>query len=425
MRLRKLLAKDEMLALRFHRAVALRFHRPVALRLHRPGALRLLRQLTLLAFAALSAGCAAWGPPRQTFEQPAAVAPTSSSRVVRNQGDDEGLFPNMPDFEDFTPSAIFNRTREYTPWRRDEQRAQGRLQAGDELFRQKKYGEAAAEYKSAAFYWPDSIIEEDALFKLAECQFFSDRYPKATDTYAKLLKKYNNSRHLDTVVRRQFAMARYWQELQRVKPKNFASPNVTDKTRPIFNTSGNALASFESVRLNDAAGPLADDSIMATANAYFLEEKFDDADYYYGLIRSEYPQSEHLPQACVLGLRAKLRTYQGAVYDDTPLVDSKELVSQMLTQFPQELGDERERLQQAQLEIEAQIAYRDWKMGEFYDRRSYYRAASYYYEKIIREHPDTRFSAQAQRRLNEIKDLPPEPPQRLKWLADMLTSEDR
>lgn len=396
------------------------------MRCHPPAAVWLM-----LAALAASSGCAMFGPPRPTFAPSPAAAAAPRREVVRHQdrgklkSDDEGLFPNMPDLEDFTPKAIFNRTREYTPWRRNEPRGQQMLQAGDELFRQKKYAEAAKQFKSAAFYWPDSIIEEDALFKLGECQFFSDQYPKANDTYTKLLKKYDNSRHLDTVVRRQFAMARYWQELQRAKPLKFITPNVSDRTRPVFDTSGNSLACFESVRLNDAGGPLADDSIMATANAYFLQDKFDDADYYYGLIRSEYPQSEHLPQACVLGLRAKLRTYQGALYDDTPLVDSKELVDQMLTQFPEELGNEQDRLRQAQREIDAQIAFRDWQMGEYYDRRKYYRAAGYYYNKLIKEHPETRFARRAQERLDVIKDLPPEPKQRLKWLADLLTREDR
>ena len=126
-----------------------------------------------------------------------------------------------------------------------------------------------------------------ALFLLAECQFFTDDYPEANDTYTNLLKKYQNTRHLDKVMNRQFAIARYWQEYDRARPAAFLEPNVTDKSRPWLDTPGNALATYESVRLNDPTGPLADDSVMATANAHFLDDRYMDADYYYGILRSE------------------------------------------------------------------------------------------------------------------------------------------
>ena len=39
-----------------------------------------------------------------------------------------------------------------------------------------KFLEAAALYKKAAARWPDSALQEDAMFKWGECQFFADRY---------------------------------------------------------------------------------------------------------------------------------------------------------------------------------------------------------------------------------------------------------
>ena len=51
---------------------------------------------------------------------------------------------------------------------------------------------------------------------------------------------------------------------------------------------------------------------MATANAHFVNGRWDDADYHYGLLRTEYPKSEHQFQAHLLGLRCKLLRYQGA-----------------------------------------------------------------------------------------------------------------
>ncbi|MHC4180387.1 MAG: tetratricopeptide repeat protein, partial [Planctomycetota bacterium] len=96
--------------------------------------------------------------------------------------------------------------------------------------------------------------------------------------------------------------------------------------------------------MKDPTGPLADDSIMATANAYFGRGRYEDASYYYDLLRTEYPRSEHQIQAHVLGLQSKLRVYQGKLYDGTPLNEADEIAEQALTQFRDQLGPEQVRV---------------------------------------------------------------------------------
>jgi outer membrane protein assembly factor BamD (BamD/ComL family) len=360
---------------------------------------------------ALVAGCAA----------PAAERVASDNGdVIRQQSEeDAGLF-SVETLEKLKPKRVFDSIRQKTPWKRDEEMGRTALKQADDLFREKKYKEAIERYKSAAFRWPDSIIEEDALFMLGECYFFTDQYPKADDTFTNLLKKYQNTRHLDKVMHRQFAIGRYWLELEQAHPEWFLVPNATDRSRPMFFTASNALASYESVRLNDPTGPLADDSIMATANAYFVEERFEDADYYYGLLRTEYPRSEHLKEAYILGLRAKMATYQGPVYDSVPLNEAEELVGQMLVQFPQELGPEREKLLEDKRNIQELKAQRDWQMAEYYDQNKYYGAVRFYCQKILKDHPDTSYAARAEERLAAIKDKPDQPKNYFGWIEDVL-----
>ncbi len=304
----------------------------------------------------------------------------------------------------------------------DERIARQSFQEGEELFRNRQYADAAAQYKIAARRWPDSTLEEDAMFMVGECHFFADRYPKANDAYSNLLKKYDNSRHLDRVVARQFAIARFWEQLDRAKPKAVISPNLLDPARPMFDTTGNALATYESVHLNDPTGPLADDSVMATGNAYFLDERFEDADHYYGILRRDYPKSEHQKNAHVLGLRSKLRKYQGAHYDGAPLKEADELIGQMDIQFAQ-APEERERIVRAKEAVRAQQAQRDFEMAEYYTRRGRAGAARFYYNQVTEQYPDTRFAELARQQLGTIKELPDVPPQRLPWLANLFTSE--
>jgi outer membrane protein assembly factor BamD (BamD/ComL family) len=298
-----------------------------------------------------------------------------------------------------------------------EEVARKAFEEGKALFRQQRYEEAAARFEVAADRWPDSALEEDSLFLLGESYFFADRYPKAHEAYEKLLKKYEFSRHVDRAAAREFAIGRYWEQLDKVSSRWAIAPNLTDKTRPLFDTWGNALKAYEHVRMNDPGGPLADDAVMATANANFLRGRFEEASRFYDMLRKDYPKSEHQLRAHLLALESKQHIYQGPLYDGTPLKEAAEVADQTLLRFGPALGPERDRVIDAKNRIVEQMAVRDWSTARYYDNNGYYGAARIYYRAVIDEYPQTRAAEASRRRLEEIQDLPAEPPNRFKWLT--------
>lgn len=293
---------------------------------------------------------------------------------------------------------------------------------GKELFLQKKFAEAADKFKTAADRWPDTPLEEDALFMLAESRFFSDQYPKAHDTYALLLKKHNNSRHLDVAVQREFALGRYWEKLNDTKPIMTIQPNITDNSRPMFDTFGYAIAAYQNVRMYDPTGPLADDSVMASAVAYFRRGQFENAALDFDLLRKEYPNSEHQKAAHVLGLQAKMRVYQGMLYDPTALKEAGEIADQTLAQYGAQLGPEQVRVAKARKQIIEEKANRDFAMAEYYAKQKYFGSARIYYQDLIEKYPSTDRAKEARERLDAIKGEPDVPPNYFKWLTDLFPS---
>jgi outer membrane protein assembly factor BamD (BamD/ComL family) len=294
--------------------------------------------------------------------------------------------------------------------------ARERYQEGEALYGRKEYAAAAKEFGAAADRWPDSSLEEDAMFYQAESLFFADKYSKACDVYGELLKKYVNTKYLDTCVRRQFAIAEYWVKCDQADPEWELTPNLLDRTRPLFGTHSHGVKAFDSVRINDPRGPLADDAIMATASAFFVLGRWSDADYYFTLLRNDYPKSEFQVQAHLLGLQSKLKLYQGPDYDGQALVEAEELIDQMLVQFPRELGDERQRLLTSKAEVRAQRAYREWHTAQFYEKGEYYAAARFYYNVLVKDYPGTEFARQAEERLAQLAPEPDNPPDRFAFL---------
>ncbi len=110
----------------------------------------------------------------------------------------------------------------------------------------------------------------------------------------------------------------------------------------MFDTFGYAIAAYQNVRMYDPTGPLADDSLMASAVAYFRHGQFEDAAADFDLLRKEYPNSEHQKAAHILGLQAKMRVYQGKYYDPTALNEAGEIADQTLAQFGDQLGPEQD-----------------------------------------------------------------------------------
>ncbi|MCS7305365.1 MAG: tetratricopeptide repeat protein [Thermoguttaceae bacterium] len=322
------------------------------------------------------------------------------------------------DLSALAPEKLYGKAKEAVGLGPDENLARQLFAEATELYRQGRYAEAADKFRQAAFRWPDSPLEEDALFYRAESLFFAEKYSAAYDVFDQLLKKYENSRYLERAVRRQFAIGRYWEQMAQAHPRWPIVPNLTDRTQPVFDTWGHAIKAYETVRLHDPTGPLADDALMAAGNAYFVKGRYEDAAYQYDLLRKEYPQSEHQYQAHQLGMKAKQLMYQGPLYDGTPLKEAAELADACLRLFPKAPPEERQRLLEEKNRIVEQLAEREWAMAQYYEKKRLYGAARMYYRSLI-ENPQfarTKYVPLAQQRLAQIQDKPDRPPDYFGWL---------
>jgi outer membrane protein assembly factor BamD (BamD/ComL family) len=328
------------------------------------------------------------------------------------------------DVSKLAPDALWKSLKQATGYGPDQKLAKATFQEGEALFRQKKYKEAVDKFYTASWRWPDSPMEEDSLFLMGECYFFSDQYGKADDTYANLLKKFDNTRYLDTVMSREFAIGRYWDKMDEKHHQWPTTPNLTDRTMPWFDAFDNAINAYDRVRLHDPTGPLADDAVMATANAYFRIGHYEEAAYHYDILRRDYPKSEFQKDAHILGLQAKWHVYQGAEYDAKPLDGAKEIAQQTLTQFPGKLGEEERRVAETRARIIEQQAEREWAMGQFYEKKSGYGAARYYYKSLIQAYPSTRYAELAKAQLEKIRDKPDNPPKPFAWLGKIVDRKE-
>lgn len=296
---------------------------------------------------------------------------------------------------------------------------------GNAVLATAKFITAADGFTDAAEKWPKSTLEQNGLFFAGESYFFADYYVKAIDSYEKLLKEHPNSRHLDDVQKRRFAIAQFWLDTYNEERPSFYEVNLTDESQPWQGMFTRSMKVFDRIRLDDPTGKLADDATLAMANAHFAEGQFIKADEYYTDLRKTFPSSEHQFTAHFVGLKSKLLCYQGSEYSGAVLDESEKLIDTIRRQFPIEAEREREYLVRAKAEVRFRKAEREWQMAEYFHRKAEFGAAKFYYAIILREYGDTSFAERTRERIVEIGGLPDVPAQRFEWLVDLFPREDK
>ena len=277
----------------------------------------------------------------------------------------------------------------------------------------------------AADRWPDTPLEEDALFLQGESEFFSDQYSKAHDTYGGLLKKYINTRYLDTVAAREFAIGRYWEQCYNAKPTWPTTPNLTDNSQPMFDTFGWAIHAYKRVGTYDPSGPLADAAKMALGNLYFRDDNFEAAAEHYDSLIKTYPNSKYQMTAHVFDLQAKMRIYQGPDYDEEPLKGPRRSPSSRCRNSATSSARSSSGPGRPTSASSKSRPTGSSRSPSIYERRSCYGAARFYYKCVMDEYPTTQKAKEAKEQFEKIRTLPDEPPKYFKWLTDLFEPKQR
>lgn len=299
--------------------------------------------------------------------------------------------------------------------------------AAEKIYEAGEYETAAKAFHKVAKKYKKSEIREDALFMEAEASYQIQHYADAQDKYSELLKDFPSTRHLDDVSQRLFEIARMWldfpeaaqlSEVQQVnydepgqklpaenppEKKGWGSvvwPNLTDESRPLFDPEGNGVAALRLIWLNDPTGPLADDALMLAASHYARTGNFIEADRHFTLLREEYPNSQHVQTAFVLGSHVKLMSYEGPNYDEKSLNDAESLKESTLRLYPN--IEDRERIEAELRKIELEKAARDWELVVFHGRKNNPRAQAIYCHLLIQRFPNTPYADMAKKRLKEL-----------------------
>lgn len=288
--------------------------------------------------------------------------------------------------------------------------------------------EAAVLYERAAERWPGpalkprrdfskkenvgeygTLIEEDGLFFAGECWFFYKDYNRALVCFRALVKTYANSIYKDTAMKRLYHIGCYWTECS--EEATGPSVNLTEKDKPRFSSFAGAQKAFETIFLNDASDSgLAPAALFALANAHMRrgvnpgDGAFATAAQYYKQLYEFYPGSQYAEDACRLAMIALHKSYQGPFYDTAPLEQARALAETAQKSGRGNMDVVLEELEKIKEEQAKQL----YTVGQYYEKRGNFASARTYYNRLVREFPNSFYATQAAQSYETIAEKPAE-----------------
>jgi outer membrane protein assembly factor BamD (BamD/ComL family) len=295
--------------------------------------------------------------------------------------------------------------------------AEAKLEGAKELYRRGDYEGASQICKHLADNTKNSVqVAEEARYYEAECYRREARYPKAGDTYIKMLTDFPSGACREQGAQHLFDIANFWledtrEEMRENREKKEGKRWVVwphfvnfDKSKPLLDEEGRAIETLEQVRYNDMVGPLADKALFLIGSVKFFNQDYKDADHYFSQLVEMHPNSPFAAEAVELGIISKHLSTGGADYDGRKVAEARILVHKALNNYKELAEKKNDFLTRQLVGITYQQAEKDYKVAEFYRRQGHPGSAYFYYEIVRRRYPGTRFADLATERMHELHD---------------------
>lgn len=246
---------------------------------------------------------------------------------------------------------------------------------------------------------PDSPELRAAVLLYADCAFMRGRYYKAHNRYQRLINDYPQTEEYAWSLRHDLDIARAWLAGRKRRLWGVFRVSAVDEALDI-------LSQIEQLAPGDTIAEVAS---RARADHYFAVGEFDLAQISYRSLierhklagnRSTPAALARLKQAILRRAQSLLAVFAGVAFDDTPLLESREVYSGYLIRFGQDVKSQD--VASLLVDIENKRAQKEYRVGRFYVRVRKPQAATFYFNYVQSTWPDTLWAERARADMAEL-----------------------
>jgi len=227
----------------------------------------------------------------------------------------------------------------------------------------------------------------DAFIK-AESYYSQCKYKKAVTEYDRFLETYPDSELYEAALDREFAIATAFLNGEKIPVLG------------VFRIKGYEEGGKIMERINDRAGdrPVGEKAMLAIAESYEKRGKFNEAYLQWSQISSQWPTGRLGKQSLLSMARCKHAAYRGPAYDSSSLISAKSYYEDFMLRYPQEAS--QYQIDNKIDQITEQMAYKNFKIGKYYQQTGSKNAADFYYRLVVDKWPDSTAAKMAAKQIS-------------------------
>jgi outer membrane assembly lipoprotein YfiO len=258
--------------------------------------------------------------------------------------------------------------------------------------------------KSICLAWEkthkESPVRDRALFLIAECEFEADDRIKSFYYLDELMDECPESKLFYVALDKQYRIADDFLNGHKMRFLGM----------PLFEAYDEAIEMLYRIQQRSPGSPLAEKSLLRTADFYYATSQFDLAkDAYASYIRG-YPRSPRIPRIKLRRAFSSLALFHGLKFDATDIIDARAELVDIQRDYPQ-LADE-ENVPAVIARIDSAFGRKILEVGAYYERVHLPKAAVYHYRYLAETYPNSAEADEARRRIATmpawaLQDPPP------------------
>ena len=239
--------------------------------------------------------------------------------------------------------------------------------------------------------FPDIAGADLDIFTEAEMLYAKGKWNKAIEKYDQLLDSFPDSWLFASAIERQFSVATDFLTGEKRVLMKFLKLSAYDEGENIMHKIAD--------RTGDA--PIAKRALRAVAESYETRKKFLDAYEAWAEISTRWPTGQMAKEALLRMAQDQHSAYKSPNYDSSSLLGAKSYYNNFKNRYPQ-LESEHEINDKINM-IDEQLAYKQFTVGQYYDRSDSPQAANIYYRYVINSWPGSAAAKMANAKIEENK----------------------
>ena len=237
--------------------------------------------------------------------------------------------------------------------------------------------------------FPETAGRDLDAFMKAEMLFCEGKYTQAVRSYDKFLADFPKSALYEAALDRKFAIGTAFLGGQKKKVLGILMISGYDEGIKVME------------RISDQAGnaPIAKKAAAAIAKSYEKRGKYNEAYHKWSEISTRWPGGRIGQDALLNMARCKHAAYRGPKYDSSNLISAKSYYENYKLRYPE--AAEEIGIDKILKQIEGQIAYKEFSIGEYYQKTANNQSAALYYQMVTSNWPETKAAKMTKDKMSE------------------------